>query len=188
MITQGEMAAPFEGEKGSPALVTGCPLPSGTDLVKLAEREKSMLAAANKTPAVVLDALEPGSSRIAGKEAHVFSVQTYINLTRLKSPFVEQVAGQTVTIEDVARALWAMVESDDKVRYAIRTGGDFLDTKIAEFASQIPFSDIESVAAAIAAHIAAGFATAAKMNPPKQEGNGESPLDMTSSATAPAGS
>jgi hypothetical protein len=168
------------------------PLPEGTskwgtDLEKLEQKKQQAAAASNRTPGVVLEALEPGTAdEKAGRGLHAFTLQTYLNLARLKSPFVEKPEGQEIGVEDIVRALWVMSEPDDKVRYAIRTGGDFLDEKIGAFASSIPMSDLGAVATAIGEHIARSFEPAANLQPPSTEGGG-APLEAVSSATAPAG-
>jgi hypothetical protein len=161
----------------------------GTDLKKLAQTEKNMVVAANKTPDIVQAALSPSVLAFGGREFHSFSIQTYLNLVALKSPFVDRAEGVEFqpAVTDIVRALWAMVTPDEDARRIIARGGELLEDTVAAFASKISMADLVDGAATVGTSVASGFAPAAKMNPPAQEGGG-TPLDATSSATAPAGS
>ena len=158
----------------------------GTDLEKLQATETKMLEAANGTPAVVKNALSPRQLKVGARAFHIFTVQTYLNLENV-APAVLPGATSTPVMKDIVRALWAMIEDDAVVEKAIFEGDDSVRAHVSNFASAIPMGDLPDLATAIAVQVAGGFATAAQMEPPHQEG-GDAPLDRTSSATAPAGS
>jgi hypothetical protein len=158
----------------------------GTDLEKLQATEQKMLEASSPTPAVVKAALTPRQLKVGDRAFHVFTVQTYLNLENV-APSVLPGAPGSPGMKEVIRALWVMIEDDGVVEKAIYEGDDSVRLHVTTFAMAVPMCDLPALAEAIGTHIAGGFAPAAKMDPPQQEG-GESPLDRASSATAPAGS
>jgi hypothetical protein len=161
----------------------------GTNLERHKELEKEMTEAAAKTPGAVIEALSPKEITFGGRKVHEMTVQTYLNLVDLKSPFIERKPGAEVTptMREVMASLWAMVTDDEEVRVAIAKGGDELAARIGQFCASVSLAEMTGGSEAVDANVTRAFAPAAHMNPPQAEGGG-APLDETSSATAPAGS
>jgi hypothetical protein len=161
----------------------------GTDLEKLKQTEKHIHEASNKTPEVVKDALSPSTIKLADRLLHPFTVQTYLNLEEIGSPFIKRKAGAAInpSVRDIIRTLWVMIEPDDQVERFLALGGDELNRELVAFASGCSMSQLGEMAEAIADQVARGFEPAAKMSPPQREGGG-TPLSPASSATEPAGS
>jgi hypothetical protein len=159
----------------------------GTDLQKMEQTGADMAEAARRTPDVVRTALAPDALSVGGLVLHKFTLQTYINLETMDSPFIQRGGEKVIKVRDITLALWAMTVPDEEVEKRLWIGGEQLRRVQVEFAKTLSIADLGAMASVISEEIARGFGPAAKLNPPKQEG-GATPLEIPSSATAPAGS
>jgi len=172
-----------------PPLITGL---SGQR--SLAELAAASAQAKERTPVVVLDALEPSPSSIAGIALpDMISLSTWMRLEKIGSPFAGPMGEDTViTLEDILAAFYIIAAPSDQVRKAIRAGDDAFNDAVEDFASALPVAQMTEVGTGLSAYISAQFATAAKMAPPDggDEKGGDSPLASTSgpAATGPEAS
>lgn len=191
-LTAQDIAAPVPVVLRTDIRPTDLQLPPGctswgTDLKKMEQTGADMAEAARRTPDAVRTALAPEALSVGGFFLHKFTLQTYINLETMDSPFIQRGGAKEIKIRDITHALWAMTVSDEEVEKRLWIGGEQLRREQVAFAKGLSIAELGNMASVISEEIARGFEPAAKLNPPKQEG-GATPLAPASSATAPAGS
>lgn len=147
--------------------------------------------AAEKTPTVVVDAFVPEPVQVAGMELRPISIQTWLFLEKIKSPFTKAIAKDAeIPFKEILSTMYVIVAPVEEVGAAIRRGNEAFEAAVEVFASKIPFRHLEAVATALAKHIADEFAPGAEMVRAEEAGTGgDDPLDQRSaSETGPAAS
>jgi hypothetical protein len=165
-------------------------------IASLAPLAKRMQAAADKTPSVVVAALEPEPLTHAQFTFPPINSRTWLRLEKIKSPFAvgprldEKGKAVDPTFQEIFSAFYVITMPPDEVRQALAGGTEKFDAAVEEFAALLPLSALPGLSEIIAVHLAREFDPSADLAPPEREGSGTGPLapgaSSSVSATAPA--